>query len=77
MELKPTFIHTTNQHRFWHTNNAKQHMRGTYRDDKAACSTLAVPLKRRDVEVGTVKRTWQRNKGMAENIQARSSKSFL
>ena len=46
MELKPTFIHTTNQHRFWHTNHAKQHMRGTYRDDKAACSTLAVSLKR-------------------------------
>ena len=42
-------------------------MRGTYRDDKAACSTLAVPLKRRDVEVGTVKRAQQRNKGMPEN----------
>jgi hypothetical protein len=46
MELKPTFIHTTNQHRFWHTNHSKQHMRGTYTDDKAACSTLAVSLKR-------------------------------
>ena len=67
MELKPTFIHTTNQHRFWHTNHAKQHMRGTYRDDKAACSTLAVSLKRWDVEVGTDKRARQRNKGMAEN----------
>ena len=41
-------------------------MKRTYRDDKAACSTLAVPLKRRDVGVGTVKKTWQRNKGMAE-----------
>ena len=67
MELKPTFIHTTNQHRFWHTNHSKQHMRGTYRDDKAACSTLAVSLKRWDVEVGTDKRARQRNKGMAEN----------
>ena len=42
-------------------------MKGTYGDDKAACSTLAEPLKRRDVEVGTDKRAQQRNKGMAEN----------
>ena len=31
-----------------------------------ACSTLAVSLKRWDVEAGTIKRTSQRNKGMAE-----------
>ena len=31
-----------------------------------ACSTLAVSLKRWDVEAGTIKRTQQRNKGMAE-----------
>ena len=37
------------------------HERNTYRDDKAACSTLAVPLKRWDVEVGTVKWTWHRH----------------
>ena len=42
-------------------------MKETYRDDKAACSTLAVSLKRWDVEVGTDKRAQQRNKGMAEN----------
>ena len=36
-------------------------------DDKAAWATLAVALKISDVEVGTVKRAQQRNKGMAEN----------
>ena len=33
---------------------------------ECACSTLAVSLKRWDVEAGTIKRTSQRNKGMAE-----------
>ena len=68
MERIPTFINMTNPHRFQRTNRAKQHMKGTKRDDKAACSTLAVPLKRRDVEVGTDKKAQQRNKGMAENL---------
>ena len=70
MERNPTFINMTNAHRFQHTNRAKQHMKGTYRDDKAAGSTLAVSLKRWDVEVGTGKWIYQSNKGMAENIQS-------
>ena len=66
MEHNPTFIIMTNPDQFYRTNRAKQHMKGTYRDDKAARSTLAVSLKRWDVEVGTDKKAQQRNKGMAE-----------
>ena len=49
-----------------HEPRKATHERNTYRDDKAAGSTLAASLKRWDVEVGTVKWTWHRNKGMAE-----------
>ena len=45
-------------------------MKGTYGDDKAACSTLAEPLKRRDVEVGT------RQKGTAKE-QGHGRKSYM
>ena len=29
MEHNPTFINLTNPHRFYHTNHAKKHMKGT------------------------------------------------
>ena len=45
----------------WGTSHEQQWHPSSY-----ACSTLAVSLKRWDVEAGTIKRTSQRNKGMAE-----------
>ena len=67
MEHNPTFTNMTNPDRFQRTNRAKQHMKGTKRDDKAAPSTLAASLKRWDDEVGTGKRAQQRNKRMAKH----------
>ena len=46
MKHNSTFIHMTNQHRFWHRSRTKEQTKGRYRDDKADRSTLAVSLKR-------------------------------
>ena len=73
MEHNPTFINTV----FLHTNHAKQNMKETYRDDKAACSTLAASLTRWDVEVGADKRAQQRNEGMTEKSIQRYTKSLV
>ena len=45
----------------WGTSHEQQ-----WHPSSCACSTLAVSLKRWDVVAGTIKRTSQRNKGMAE-----------
>ena len=51
----------TLSYNLWGTSHEQQWHPSSY-----ACSTLAVSLKRWDVEAGTIKRTQQRNKGMAE-----------
>ena len=51
----------TLSYNLWGTSHEQQWHPSSY-----ACSTLAVSLKRWDVEAGTIKRTSQRKKGMAE-----------